>query len=83
MIRAVYRRDNLSELRDLVIQEVRSLPLSHFVRDSPNINSFTTGKLKPVVDSVFEFKDTLKAYDRLMTNRAKGKVVVRVDPNAE
>jgi len=40
-------------------------------------------KVKPVVDSVFAFEDALKAYDRLMSNRAKGKVVVRVDPDAE
>ncbi|KAF7972645.1 hypothetical protein HWV62_17312 [Athelia sp. TMB] len=41
------------------------------------------GKLKPAVDSVFAFEDTLKAYDRLMSHRAKGKVVIRVDPEAE
>ncbi|OBZ65238.1 Zinc-type alcohol dehydrogenase-like protein C16A3.02c [Grifola frondosa] len=41
------------------------------------------GKVKPVVDSVFSFEDTLKAYDRLMTGRATGKVVVKVDPTAE
>jgi len=40
------------------------------------------GKVKPVVDSVFSFEDTLKAYDRIMTGRAKGKVVVKVDEEA-
>lgn len=39
--------------------------------------------LKPVVDSVFAFEDVLKAYEKIMSNRAKGKVVVRVDPGAE
>lgn len=42
-----------------------------------------TGKIKPVVDSVFSFEDTLKAYDRIMTKRARGKVVIRVDSSAE
>ncbi|EIN07538.1 NAD(P)-binding protein [Punctularia strigosozonata HHB-11173 SS5] len=41
------------------------------------------GKVKPVVDSVFAFEDVLKAYERLLTNRAKGKVVVKVDRTVE
>ncbi|KAI0312731.1 hypothetical protein OF83DRAFT_1066723 [Amylostereum chailletii] len=44
---------------------------------------FAQGKCQPIVDSVFEFEDALKAYDRIMTKRAVGKVVVRVDPTAE
>ncbi|GAA5942609.1 hypothetical protein JCM3775_003655 [Rhodotorula graminis] len=36
------------------------------------------GKLRPIVDSVFAFEDALKAYERQMSNRAKGKVVVKV-----
>ncbi|RPD55791.1 NAD(P)-binding protein, partial [Lentinus tigrinus ALCF2SS1-6] len=40
------------------------------------------GKVKPLVDSVFAFEDTLKAYERVQTGRATGKVVVKVDPNA-
>lgn len=35
------------------------------------------------MDSVFSFEDTLKAYERLMSNRARGKVVVKVDRIAE
>ncbi|TBU45082.1 NAD(P)-binding protein [Dichomitus squalens] len=41
------------------------------------------GKVKPLVDSVFSFEDTLKAYERIKTSRATGKVVVKVDPTAE
>ncbi|KAG1754437.1 NAD(P)-binding protein [Suillus lakei] len=37
------------------------------------------GKLKLVVDSVYEFGDVLSAYERIMTSRATGKVVVKVD----
>lgn len=42
-----------------------------------------TGKVKPVVDSVFAFEDALKAYERIMSQRALGKVVVKVDPEAD
>ena len=41
------------------------------------------GKVKPLVDSVFSFEDTLKAYERIKTGRATGKVIVKVDPEAE
>ena len=40
------------------------------------------GKLKPVVDAVYEFNDVMAAYERLMTSRARGKVVIKVDPSA-
>jgi NADPH:quinone reductase-like Zn-dependent oxidoreductase len=36
------------------------------------------GKLKPVIDEVFNFEDAPKAYRKLKTGRAKGKIVVRV-----
>ncbi len=39
------------------------------------------GKFKPIVDSVYEFKDVHTAYERIMTSRARGKVVVKVDPS--
>ncbi|KAG6919968.1 hypothetical protein DXG01_013317 [Tephrocybe rancida] len=38
------------------------------------------GLITPPVDSVYDFDDALKAYDRLMSSRATGKVVVKVDP---
>ncbi len=43
---------------------------------------FLLGKVRPVVDSVHAFEDALKAYERILTKRATGKVVVRVDPTA-
>jgi len=39
---------------------------------------FKEGKLKGVLDSVFEWEDAPKAFEKLKTGRAKGKVVVRV-----
>ncbi|KAF5324560.1 hypothetical protein D9611_004260 [Ephemerocybe angulata] len=36
------------------------------------------GKIKPTVDSVYEFDDAVKAFDRIITGRARGKVVVNV-----
>ncbi|KAI0756937.1 NAD(P)-binding protein [Daedaleopsis nitida] len=41
------------------------------------------GKVKPLVDSVHAFEDVQKAYERIATSRATGKVIVKVDPNAE
>ncbi|KAH7127176.1 hypothetical protein B0J11DRAFT_527389 [Dendryphion nanum] len=39
---------------------------------------FKDGKVKPVIDSVFEFDEVPKAFEKLKTGRAKGKIVVRV-----
>ncbi|KZV71490.1 NAD(P)-binding protein [Peniophora sp. CONT] len=41
------------------------------------------GKARPLVDSVYSMEDALKAYERLKTMRATGKVVVKIDPSAE
>lgn len=37
------------------------------------------GSLKPLVDSVYSFEDVHDAYARLMSHRATGKVIVKVD----
>jgi NADPH:quinone reductase-like Zn-dependent oxidoreductase len=36
------------------------------------------GKIKVILDSVFDFEDAPKAYEKLMTHRARGKIVVNV-----
>ncbi|PSS37418.1 hypothetical protein PHLCEN_2v722 [Hermanssonia centrifuga] len=41
------------------------------------------GKVKPAVDSVYAFEDVQEAYARIMSSRASGKVVVKVDPTVE
>ncbi|RXW21116.1 hypothetical protein EST38_g4734 [Candolleomyces aberdarensis] len=40
------------------------------------------GKLKPKVDSTFEFDDVLQAYEKILSSRAVGKVTIKVDPSA-
>jgi len=58
--------------------------LANNKKDLENMRDLVAeGKLKPVVDSVFSFEDTLKAYERIMSYKAKGKVVVKVDPEAD
>ena len=39
---------------------------------------FRVGKVKPVIDSVYKFDDVLSAYDKILTSRARGKVVVEI-----
>jgi len=42
----------------------------------------TEGKLRPPIDSEYPFSDVLKAYEKIMSLRARGKVVVNVSsPN--
>ncbi|KAF4608955.1 hypothetical protein EYR40_001308 [Pleurotus pulmonarius] len=41
------------------------------------------GKVVGVVDSVYELEDSLKAYERLMSSKATGKVVVKIDKSVE
>jgi NADPH:quinone reductase-like Zn-dependent oxidoreductase len=36
------------------------------------------GKIKAIIDSTFEYSDAPKAFERLQTGRAQGKIVVRV-----
>lgn len=36
------------------------------------------GHLKPIVDKVFEFKDTIEAYKYMLSNKQKGKIVVKL-----
>ncbi|KAG6358901.1 hypothetical protein INS49_012421 [Diaporthe citri] len=38
------------------------------------------GKIKVVVDEVFEFEDAPKAYEKLRTGRARGKIIVKGAP---
>lgn len=76
-IRIVSILNNKTELQDIqkMVAEGVSRPLSPV---SLNL-ILLPGSVKPIIDSVFAFDDVLKAYERIMTSRAKGKVVVVVD----
>ncbi len=47
------------------------------------VSYVSIGKVKPAVDSVYAFEDVQEAYARIMSSRASGKVVVKVDPTVE
>jgi len=47
------------------------------------LNQYLLGALQPIVDSVYQFDDVQKAYDRILSARATGKVVVKVDPTLD
>jgi NADPH:quinone reductase-like Zn-dependent oxidoreductase len=36
------------------------------------------GKIKPVIDTIYSFEDSIEAYSYLATGRVKGKVVIRM-----
>jgi NADPH:quinone reductase-like Zn-dependent oxidoreductase len=42
------------------------------------LNRIKKGNLKPLVDKIFEFKDTIEAYNYMLTNKQKGKIVVKM-----
>lgn len=59
-------------------------PLLSRRQDWDRLNSFIEGGyLDPKIDSSFSFKEAPKAYEKLMTGRAFGKVVVRVKEDVE
>ncbi|MEM9001779.1 MAG: zinc-dependent alcohol dehydrogenase family protein [Bacteroidota bacterium] len=35
-------------------------------------------KLKPIVDKVFDFEDTIEAYEYMLSNKQRGKIVIKV-----
>jgi NADPH:quinone reductase-like Zn-dependent oxidoreductase len=42
------------------------------------LNKIHKENLRPLVDRVFEFKDTIEAYRYMLTNKQRGKIVVKV-----
>lgn len=72
-----HKKERLDALQQLLADgEFRpSLPFAR--------NSVSTGKLKPLVDSTYAFGDALQAYDKLMSQRARGKVIVTVDDKVQ
>ncbi|KAG9055642.1 hypothetical protein FS842_001623 [Serendipita sp. 407] len=63
-----------------VSRNLRLLNLENSKDDLRALGDFiSSGKVTPAVDSVFKFDDIFLAYERLMSGRAQGKVVVVVD----
>ncbi|KAG9226018.1 hypothetical protein CCMSSC00406_0009115 [Pleurotus cornucopiae] len=61
----------------------REFKVYGLVQNKADINALrdlvAEGKVVGVVDSIYEMKDALKAYERLLTSRATGKVVIKID----
>ncbi|MFL9886711.1 zinc-dependent alcohol dehydrogenase family protein [Paraburkholderia agricolaris] len=49
-----------------------------FILDALNRQQF-----KPIIDRVYDFADTVRAYEYMQAGSQKGKIVVRVSPDAE
>jgi len=75
MVHVTHKPQNLAKLCDLVAE---GIVLYFWFVQYHTLTGFQ-GKLKAVVDSVYRFEDALSAYERLMTSRATGKVVIKVD----
>jgi len=75
MVSVIHKPQDLAKLRDLVAEG--AVLYSSCVRH--RVLTASQGKLKPVVDSVYGFEDVLSAYERIMTSRATGKVVVKLE----
>ncbi|KAK4049115.1 hypothetical protein OIO90_005585 [Microbotryomycetes sp. JL221] len=67
-----------SEFQQLVDLVAKGKTYERFIRSSSMADSTKSGTVKPLVDSVHPFEDAVKAYDRQMSSRAKGKVIVEV-----
>lgn len=67
-----------------VNRRYRMVLVKHDEEDLKGIQKLLAdGSLKPIVDSTFAFEDVIKAYDRILTTRATGKVVVKLDPTVD
>lgn len=65
---------NLNDISRMVMTDAINSELKAFA------DLVTEGKIKPLVDSVYEFDNVLPAYERILSKRATGKLVVKVDP---
>lgn len=68
-----------NELEEYAEYVKRGMPISLVESPTAKILNRLLGDIRPVVDSVYNFDDVPKAYERLMSRHATGKVVVCVD----
>ena len=73
MVAKVVNAELLTEIAKMIVDGTISLALSPHSFVDP-----CAGTVKPVIDSVYKFDDVYSAYERLMTERARGKVVIEV-----
>ena len=74
MVTKVVSAELLTEIAKMIVDGTISMALSpHSFFVHPY-----AGKVKPVIDSVYKFDEVYSAYDKLMTKRARGKVVIEV-----
>ena len=75
MVLVKHNDEDLKEIQKLLADGVALENLTNYI-----LILLILGSLKPNVDSVFAFEDAIEAYNCLLTGRATGKVVVKVDP---
>jgi len=74
MVAKVVTVELLTEIAKMIVDgTIPFVPVSHLFIAYP-----CAGKVKPVIDSVYKFDDVYSAYDKLMTEHARGKVVIEV-----
>lgn len=76
LVRMGPSREIMDSVQALIADGTYSFPFLPSKRPSDRI---ITGTVQPRVDSVHEFEDVLKAYERIMSLRATGKIIVRVE----
>lgn len=68
------------KLSKLINEKSANYKLTWMQPNSKQLNEITTlvddGSIKPVVDKVYAFKNSIEAYQYLATGRAKGKVII-------
>ena len=70
------------QLSNLISEKSAIYKLTWMQPNGEQLNTFTAmvenGAIKPLVDKVYTFKNSVEAYEYLATGRAKGKVIVSI-----
>lgn len=75
------KKQRLAKLNEIVKKGepacFSQLPLVESLQSLISI-ALPSGSVVPPIDSVYEFEDVLNAYDKIMSERTRGKVVIHV-----